>query len=54
MTHKMPIGEYKWLTSDEIENIDFGSIDITGDYGFILEADLEVFFTLLYYKDNVL
>ena len=54
MTHKMPIGGYKWMSSDEIENIDFATIDITGDYGFILEADLEVLFILLYYKDNVL
>lgn len=40
MQYKMPISDYRWLNQKEINSIDFASIDIEGEWGFIADVDL--------------
>jgi len=42
MSYNMPVSNYKWLTKEEIEKIDFLNVDLTNDWGFIAEVDLSV------------
>ena len=38
---KMPISHYRWLSETEISQVDFMNIDTEGEYGMIIECDLE-------------
>ena len=38
---KLPTSEYRWLTKQEILNLDLALIDEDGDFGYGLEVDLE-------------
>ena len=42
MMFKLPISEYQWMGQAQIDATDFAHIDISKDYGFIAEVDLEV------------
>ena len=42
MMYKMPIGGYRWLSQNEINTLDFTSMELGGMYGYIAEVDLEV------------
>lgn len=42
--YKLPVGGYKWMKASDIAATDFSNVDISKDYGFIAEVDLEVIF----------
>ena len=39
--HKMPVSDYKWLTREEIDKIDWEWLNVDGEYGMIIECDLD-------------
>lgn len=41
MSQPLPQGEFKWLTQEEIENINFLDIDDDDEYGYVLEVDID-------------
>ena len=41
MKYYMPMGEYRWMTQEEIDKFDFTTIRHDADYGVILECDVE-------------
>lgn len=38
---KMPLGDYQWLKSNEIKNLDVNSLDVHSDVGYIFYLDLD-------------
>lgn len=43
MSQAMPMGQYRWLSTQEVTDFDIMHIDplVDGDFGYILEVDLE-------------
>ena len=41
LSQKLPHSEFRWITDEEIENLDLMSFNFDGDEGLILEVDLE-------------
>lgn len=41
MMQKLPKSDFRWLTEGEIEDFDINSVNIDGDFGYILECDLK-------------
>jgi DNA polymerase type B, organellar and viral len=41
MSQPLPVGDYKWLDRSEIKNLRVRDLPDDGDYGYILEVDLE-------------
>lgn len=37
----LPTGEFQWLEGEELKNFDIHSIDLEGDYGFIIDCNLK-------------
>lgn len=42
MSQYLPYDDFKWLSENEIENLDILNISDTADKGFILEVDLDI------------
>ena len=48
MTKKFPVGEYRWMSEEEISKIDWASNELGSDnVGYILEVDLEYTHSLM-------
>nr|XP_022909031.1 uncharacterized protein LOC111420296 [Onthophagus taurus] len=41
MSQFMPVSNFKWLSENEIQNLDFNNIPDNSDFGYILDVDIE-------------
>ena len=41
MSQPLPTGEFEWLSPEEVTQLDIDNIPVDGDYGYVLEVDLE-------------
>ena len=39
MTEALPTGEYEWMTTEELDNLDINNFDLEGEVGMVLECE---------------